>query len=270
MQKKETTGIIRRPRGRPKKTSTITTAPTDGNGNTGTLVTSSDTRQAIQFCLSGSPSIQTLTRSSASAVNVTPDINDTNSIVSKLVETLSSIILHRLSYGDPSSDLLVHVTTLNSLRAIVYIMDMLDIGVNEMDDENSISAFNSQNPTVVARRRLLPESLQPTALQLAVLHHPWIDAFPFPTFRDKLMIHADALAANDGELSDATLCSDMLGLEAHASAGFLVWGNPWDASAWEMSEKFFRKWHWILGGCDELVKWTNYWRARRGEPGLVV
>lgn len=260
---------MRRSRGRPKKSDTSTTALANGNGATGTPAQSSTvTRHATQRSLFDSPFVQTLTIAGASASYTEPNVYDAKKSVSKLIETLSSIILHRLSYGDPCSDLLVHVTTFNSLRGIIYIMGVLDMAVNEMDDDNSISSFNAPDYTVVARRRVLPESLRPTALQLAVPHHPWIDAFPFPSFRNSLLTHADALAADEGELSDVKLCSDTLGLDVRTSAGLLVWGDPWDASAWELSEAFFTKWCWILYGCDELLASTNYWRASRGEPSL--
>lgn len=165
--------------------------------------------------------------------------------------------------------MLLHLTTLNSLRAVTYIMGMLSLPADEMHDEDSISQFNSRDPAVVARRRLLPPSLQPTAAQVAVAHHPWVDVFPFPSFRDNLLRHGEELSAADaGEHSDNVLCGDTLGLDPHRPAGLFVWDRPWQAESWEVSEAFASKWRRMLRGCGELRASTNYWRARRGEPVL--
>ncbi|KAJ3494696.1 hypothetical protein NLG97_g3914 [Lecanicillium saksenae] len=154
LQEEQKLGLTRRPRGRPNNTSKTTTA----HGDVGAPV-----RQATQQRVSDSRCTQILTKDAAS-YNY-PKNYDAKRSVSKLMQTLSSIILQRLSYGDPSSDLLVHITTLSSMRGVIYIMGVLDIAVNEMDDEDAISSFNSPTATAVTRLRALPESLQPTALQ---------------------------------------------------------------------------------------------------------
>ncbi|OAA69214.1 hypothetical protein LEL_10090 [Akanthomyces lecanii RCEF 1005] len=252
-EKEEATGATRRSRGRPSKASATAAS---------TVITPSVAAKVpAKSCLSDSPS-------NASYTLATPGVQDFGKLVLKLVENLSTVVLRRLSCGDPSSDLLLHLTTLNSLRAVTYIMGMLDLPANEMHDDSSISQFNSQDPVVVARRHLLPPSLQPTAAQVAVAHHPWIDVFPFPSFRDSLLRHEEELAADEGEHGDAVLCGDTLGLNPHRPAGLLVWGDPWQAEAWEVSEEFASKWRWILHGCHEIRASTNYWRARRGEPVL--
>ena len=52
--------------------------------------------------------------------------------------------------------------------------------------------------------------------------------------------------------------------------GFLVWGEPWRTSSWEMSEGYVEKWGWMLKGCHELLRSTNRYREQRGEDRLVV
>ena len=52
--------------------------------------------------------------------------------------------------------------------------------------------------------------------------------------------------------------------------GVLVWADPWDASNWELTEGFLRKWGWIFQGATDIIEASNGWRARRGEEGLVV
>ncbi|OAR01732.1 hypothetical protein LLEC1_08081 [Akanthomyces lecanii] len=237
-EKEEATGATRRPRGRPSKASTKATSTA--------IIPSISVEVPAKLCLPNNSS-------DVPHILATPEVYDFNILLLNLVENLSTAVLRRLSCGDPSSDLLLHLTTLNSLRAVTYIMGMLDLPANEMHDEDSISQFNSQSSA--GRRRLLPPSLQPTAAQRAVAHHPWIDVFPFPSFRDSLLRHQDALAAADE--GEHVLCSDTLGLSPHAPAGLLVWGDPWEAKAWEVSEGFARKWRWVLRGCDEIRAATN-------------
>lgn len=179
------------------------------------------------------------------------------------MDNLSLIISDRLSYGDPSADLLIHLTTLNSLRAIMFNMSLMGLPIKEMSDERSVSQFNSLDSerTASGRRRPLPSSLQPTQRQLAVVHHPWIDVLPFPSLRDMMIAQAE-------EIYDSGFCHDALGLYSHVAAGLLTWGRPWDPFGWEITDDFAEKWHLILYDCHELVMSTNYWRARRREPGI--
>jgi hypothetical protein len=52
--------------------------------------------------------------------------------------------------------------------------------------------------------------------------------------------------------------------------GFLVWGHPWLATSWEVSEGFVRRWGFLLKGCPEVVNSADCWRLLRGEERLVV
>ena len=52
--------------------------------------------------------------------------------------------------------------------------------------------------------------------------------------------------------------------------GVLVWADPWDASNWELTEGFLRKWGWTLRGATDLIDASNKWREKRGEDRLVV
>lgn len=107
----------------------------------------------------------------------------------------------------------------------------------------------------------LPPSLQPTELQISVLHHPWIDLFPCPKLRDNLLRKGDDL---DGLAICHAVCE---GVE-HENTGLIVWGDPWDTSGWEITEGLAKKWPWMLDGCDEVINGTNYWRSLRGLANL--
>jgi hypothetical protein len=47
--------------------------------------------------------------------------------------------------------------------------------------------------------------------------------------------------------------------------GLIIWGEPYQAEAWEATPGFLRKWAWAVVGCEELIASTNRWRGMRGE-----
>lgn len=109
----------------------------------------------------------------------------------------------------------------------------------------------------------LPPALKPTALQISILHHPWIDLFPCPKLRDNLLREGDAL-------DSFAICRAVCEGDEGGTSGLIVWGDPWDTSGWEVTETFVQKWAWMLEGCDELIEGTNYWRALRGLEKLSL
>ncbi|GJC87783.1 hypothetical protein ColLi_10621 [Colletotrichum liriopes] len=100
-----------------------------------------------------------------------------------------------------------------------------------------------------------------------IVHHPWIDLFPFPRLRDNVLLGVAA-----GLLDDDELCADILEVKDEDLSGrpsLIVWGEPSDWMAWEANEAFFRKWGFLARGCHEILRSTNHWRAKRGEKGIV-
>ncbi|KAH8672480.1 hypothetical protein BGZ61DRAFT_508997 [Ilyonectria robusta] len=113
-----------------------------------------------------------------------------------------------------------------------------------------------------------PQSLHPTGMQLSIPHHPWIDLFPVPRFRDNVLV---AITKADA-IDEDELCYDMVEVTDGGvtdKAALIIWGEPWDPRAWEVSETFLRKWGSLLEGCWEMQEATNYWRAKRGEKRLT-
>ena len=113
--------------------------------------------------------------------------------------------------------------------------------------------------------RDLPPSLVPTALQLAVEHHPWIDFLPCPRMRDNFLRRV----RDHGEdsVDEDALCVDIVDAASAREPGdvcLVTWGHPWELSEWEVTEAFWKKWSWLLEGCSELLMSTNFWRAKRG------
>jgi hypothetical protein len=129
--------------------------------------------------------------------------------------------------------------------------------------DEAISPFNLNGP--MSPDYNAPVALQPTEVQKSVLHHPWLDIFPFPKFRDNVILAADAELLDDGEL-----CEDIseINWENVERPSLIVWGDASVPHSWEASPWFLRKWGWLLQGCPELIETTNQWRQSRGEKLL--
>ncbi|KAF4467993.1 hypothetical protein FALBO_5134 [Fusarium albosuccineum] len=124
-------------------------------------------------------------------------------------------------------------------------------------------------PTIdITPTHKVPQDLQPTRLHRSMSPVFWINAIPFPTLRDNLMLMA-------GTYDSRELLLD-LGLRVYEGfddlerCGLLVWEQPWVASGWEVTEGFVKKWRFLLKGCSEVLESTNRWRELRGEERLVV
>ncbi|KAI1260604.1 hypothetical protein F5Y18DRAFT_251674 [Xylariaceae sp. FL1019] len=115
----------------------------------------------------------------------------------------------------------------------------------------------------------LPPTLLPTRLQQTVPHGDWIDSWPCPEGRDRLIMAA-------GTFDEDDLWSDCIGGlyegfpdDEIEQRGVIAWSPPWHISGWEMSEGFLKKWAWLARGSPGALEATNRWRAERGEEPIV-
>lgn len=192
------------------------------------------TRRTVHFCHLGLQARQTILR------NLRDHIN----------QAMATYTL--------SSELLLPVTQWNIIRAMST--NAITMGLNTaLLAEDILSPFNTSSPTTTN----LPPSLQPTDLQKRIIHHPWIDLFAVSSIRD-------ALLRNLHLYSEDELCHDLFGSSGDCSqpTGLLIWGEPWDSFAYEISDEMLRKWGWLWSGCTEALQSTNYWRLQRGEETL--
>ncbi|KAL3481475.1 hypothetical protein BJX99DRAFT_148477 [Aspergillus californicus] len=163
--------------------------------------------------------------------------------------------------GSPKTDLLINLCRTNVLRAAYQNVVIVGMSAEWMCPDDTISIFNVDGPQVVEDN--IPPSLRPTALQRASPHHPWLDIFPFPRMRDRLIRAGD-------HLDDDELCHDLTAFwdTRRSNATLLVWGAPWDPQNWEATEGFLTKWGFFLLDSPELFSSTNKWRIQRGEKPL--
>ncbi|GLA50162.1 hypothetical protein AnigIFM63604_006198 [Aspergillus niger] len=180
-------------------------------------------------------------------------------------------ILATQSYltNSPRLEHLLSLSRLNVHRAINDNIRILGMTPAWIRPDDALSIFN--NNTIITNNpsplpdvdiSTLPESLRPTALQRLVPHHPWLDFFPFPEMRDRLIV-----AATAGYLDEDELCRDLMAFwdTRNSGATLVVWGVPWDPWNWEVTEAFLAKWsvqgsafeHWsapfefVTTGCPD-------------------
>ncbi|KAK5634189.1 hypothetical protein RRF57_009903 [Xylaria bambusicola] len=167
----------------------------------------------------------------------------------------------------PRPALLHSLVQFNFVRALMANAIVLGITASQLGDAgiSHFYAVRPLSPGIASKVDELPSGLQPTELQRQTLHHPWFDLLPLPQMRDNLFRHGIEDLDEDG------LCCAMGGFGDYKDSGFIIWGNSWDASSWEVTEDFvWSSWGWIINGCWELRQSTNNWRAKRGEPPLFL
>ncbi|TVY53765.1 Retinol dehydrogenase 14 [Lachnellula cervina] len=188
----------------------------------------------------------------------------TNLQTQQLVSEFKQWAQRSLTMGSPMNDhlQLEAFVKLNVFRALISNSRDLGFTPEETMDDESLSPFVDPS-NALCRSRSLPSALRPTKLQSKIPHHPWIDLFPIPAMRDNL------LRAED-EYDDMELCGDLVGFFSGSidRTAMVVWGDPWEPKAWEVTEFFLSHWAWTIKGCPELLESTNYWRKQRGEKPL--
>lgn len=181
---------------------------------------------------------------------------------SSLFEQLQDLVGWYLARHQLEGELLVPIMQLNIFRAMMS--NAAHFGLTpESLHQDILSPFNTAAPWAIDVASL-PPSLQPTSLQKVVTHHPWIDLFPLPSIRD-------AVLRRMAEYDDEELCHNLFieidGTDIN-SIGVVVWGEPWDPTAYEISSAILKKWPWFVQDCPDLIHSSNYWRRKREEKLL--
>ncbi|KAL0929725.1 uncharacterized protein CTRU02_215368 [Colletotrichum truncatum] len=194
------------------------------------------------------------------------------SSVTQLYNTKSPLLL-RESKIDQSTvvfplcpDHLITLLQFNALRALAVNRSLISgILVTPFDcDEEVIHVIPW--PT---KPNLLPSALLPTKLQQTVPHGDWVDLFPCPEGRDRLI-------RASGTFDEDELWADCIGGlyegfpdDEIKQRGIIAWSPPWDITGWEMSEGFLRKWGWLFMDLPGMLEATNRWRIEREEKPFV-
>jgi hypothetical protein len=186
----------------------------------------------------------------------------TNWVAAKVItaQSRNAAFLSRY-YNNPSADLLLTLISHNAFRAIISNIEMLGFNETQLSCSASTSPFNNG-----ASAEHLPPDMRPTILQRTIPHHPVFDAFPDPQLRDQIILWQAMHGKTD-------ICLYLVGgsdTVGENTQGLIVWGEPYHVGSWEITEGFFREWWFLLSNCDELIRSSNRWRARRGEGPLSI
>ncbi|EHK16441.1 uncharacterized protein TRIVIDRAFT_130355, partial [Trichoderma virens Gv29-8] len=174
---------------------------------------------------------------------------------------LYELVSRHVAQHTLDSQLLLSVMQFNVIRAAGTNAAAIGIGMDAMA-EDIISPFYA------GELQLIPPNLHPTALQKLVIHHPWIDVCAQPSLRDAL------LRRLHNGLDEDEFCHHMFlqcgGSDKDGMIGMVVWGEAWDPASYEISATMVRKWPWIVNECPDIIRTTNYWRAKRQEGPLKI
>lgn len=178
-----------------------------------------------------------------------------------MMRQFESLALQSYTNNSPTTDHLLSLCKINIKRAIMENIHAVGMTMEWTQRDETISIFNM--PTPQLPEHLIPPSLRPTQCQRRIPHHPWLDFFPFPNMRDNLIAVQDVIDDDD-------LCHDLMAFwdTRNTDATMLVWGHPWEPDNWEITPAFLKKWGFLLRGCEDAMRSTNRWRAKRGEKPL--
>ncbi|KAM3449055.1 hypothetical protein MY3296_007253 [Beauveria thailandica] len=168
--------------------------------------------------------------------------------------------------GSLSDSYLLPVYELTLLKGLLRIAERLG-SPEDVWSLTSQSPFTKGGGTPAHQ---LPPTWQPTATQIMMPHHPFLDFLPWPSVRDKV-IEIFSLPERSrppsaaGPTGLANLAYDI----EDSSEGVRIYGDdPYDPAYWEVGQLFFQRW-WFLFDRD-IIATSNRWRRLRGAPPLAI
>ncbi|KAG8670388.1 hypothetical protein FPOAC1_009797 [Fusarium poae] len=170
--------------------------------------------------------------------------------ISQRVFALASMAYLDYVMNAPRISQLPILITLNVNIAIAKNATLMGFDRERMCMDEAISPFNQNGPWPSFYNP--PKALEPTSVQKTVLHHPWLDIFPFPKFRDNAILAADAALLDDGELCEDIAEVNLMNTERPS---LIVWGDASIPHSWEASPLFL--WKWAVFQQLATVVWPN-------------
>ncbi|KAJ5750405.1 hypothetical protein N7533_007433 [Penicillium manginii] len=167
----------------------------------------------------------------------------------------------------------------STVAAIRANAESIGLTFEEITHPKSISPFYSSTlakdqSQVISIRSTgfqgIKPHLRPTETQLNCFHHPWLDIFPCPIFRDRY-IHLVTMGPSVFNADE--FCMDL------QNGGLICWGSqsgekhdasgsgaPWDMRSWEAQPWFLKKWWFVLGGEEGgFFQQSRWWHESRGD-----
>ncbi|KAL3471909.1 hypothetical protein BJX99DRAFT_236599 [Aspergillus californicus] len=205
--------------------------------------------------------------------------------------SFGDIKIMSLQPSAPDADLYANHLRIDSICTITALYGLsMHVGITEdliCGEETPSMFFQSGAQTadasvkantvrnVRAAFKSLKPDMRPSAEQIFVPHHPYIDIIPFPSLRKYLIAHQDEIDEDClfHDLLTGLVCWGGGGLsksDRNLSTGYASTGTPWDVRSWEARTWFLKKyWVWLGGEEGELVRQSEWWRNIRGDDEYV-
>lgn len=170
------------------------------------------------------------------------------------------------SDGSLSDSYLLPVYELTLLKGLMCIAERLG-SPDDVWSLTSQSPFTKGGGTPAG---LLPPTWQPTATQVLMPHHPFLDFLPWPSVRDKVInIFSLPEGSRPPSAAGPTGLANLAYDVEDNSEGVRIYGDdPYDPACWEVGQVFFQRW-WFLFDRD-IIATSNRWRRLRGAPPLAI
>ncbi|OAA41101.1 hypothetical protein BBO_05637 [Beauveria brongniartii RCEF 3172] len=170
------------------------------------------------------------------------------------------------SDGSLSDSYLLPVYELTLLKGLLRIAERLG-SPEDVWSLNSQSPFTKGGGTPAHQ---LPPTWQPTATQIKMPHHPFLDFLPWPSVRDKVIdIFSLPERSRPPSAAGSTGLANLAYDIEDSSEGVRIYGDdPYDPAYWEVGQVFFQRW-WFLFDRD-IIATSNRWRRLRGAPPLAI
>jgi len=119
--------------------------------------------------------------------------------------------------------------------------------------------------TITTSYRAIEPDLRPCAAQITQDHPLYIDVFPFPTLRKRILAIRACADGDEKVFDEEGFTHDI------DNGGVVCWGAdsrvgpgvPWDSRSWEFQGWFLRKWWMLTGGVEgELGKQVSLFPAK--------
>ncbi|KAK6357692.1 hypothetical protein TWF718_002000 [Orbilia javanica] len=186
------------------------------------------------------------------------------------IEDISTKALHELLiYTPPPCRTHINLDEITTFKAVVINAKMIGLW-NPMPEDFKdpykspfVQAYfmNDQSVEKVKEKFAgISEGLQPSALQCRTPHKAYIDVFPFPAFRERVIEEG-----SKGLLNEIEFCADL------GKSALMCWGHgqgkhggePWNPRSWEAQPWFMKKWESLID--DELRECSKFWSDLRDE-----
>ncbi|EPS36450.1 hypothetical protein H072_10022 [Dactylellina haptotyla CBS 200.50] len=162
------------------------------------------------------------------------------------------------------------ITTLRAFLANATAIGFFDPLPQDFKDPYKspfVQSYFLQNQSVESVQQKyahLRKSLRPLDAQCSMPHRAYIDVFPFPEFRRRIL-RASANGWFQMAYDELELCLDL------GRGAMVCWtkgrgkhgGEPWDPRSWEIRPWFLRKWEFLID--DEMKENSRWWRHMREE-----